>query len=84
MNPRSNVRWAPQAFEEDALEPPPFDAARAIRAIEKARAESLVRLIDHLKAMQSGRFTGFIDIHFMRGSLCRVEQYEEILKPQQP
>jgi hypothetical protein len=42
--------------------------------------EKLTKIIDFLKTLMEKKFTGSIKIKFSRGSVERVEQFEEILK----
>jgi hypothetical protein len=42
--------------------------------------EKLTKIIDFLKTLMDRKFTGSIKIKFTRGTVERVEQFEEILK----
>lgn len=42
--------------------------------------EKVLKIIDFLKTLADRKFTGSIKIKFSRGSVERVEQFEEILK----
>jgi hypothetical protein len=50
------------------------------RRTEGNRMEKLTRIIDFLKKLMDKKFTGSIKIKFTRGTVERVEQFEEILK----
>jgi hypothetical protein len=42
--------------------------------------ETLKKIIDFLKTLMDRKFTGSVKIKFTRGTVERVEQFEEILK----
>ena len=42
--------------------------------------DKLPKLIDMIKALVDRKFTGYIKINFTRGTIGRVEKFEEILK----
>jgi hypothetical protein len=42
--------------------------------------ETLAKIIEFLRALTDKKFTGSIKIKFTRGTVERVEQFEEILK----
>jgi hypothetical protein len=42
--------------------------------------EKLTKIIEFLKMLMDRKFTGSIKIKFSRGTVERVEQFEEILK----
>ncbi len=42
--------------------------------------DKLTKIIDFLKTLMDKRFTGSIKIKFSRGTVEKVEQFEEILK----
>ena len=42
--------------------------------------EKLHKIIDIIKTLIDKRFTGYIKINFAKGSVERVEKFEEILK----
>lgn len=42
--------------------------------------EKITKIIDVIKALMSKKFTGYIKINFARGTVERVEKFEEILK----
>ncbi len=42
--------------------------------------DKLTKIIDFLKILMDRKFTGSIKIKFTRGTVERVEQFEEILK----
>jgi hypothetical protein len=42
--------------------------------------EKIAKIIDVLKALMNKKFTGYIKINFSRGSVERIEKFEEILK----
>jgi len=42
--------------------------------------ERLSRLVDIINALMNKKFTGYIRINFNRGTIGRVEKFEEILK----
>lgn len=42
--------------------------------------EKLTKIIDMIKALMDKKFTGYIKINFTRGTIGRVEKFEEILK----
>jgi len=42
--------------------------------------ETMTKIIDFLKALMDRKFTGSIKIKFSRGTVERVEKFEEILK----
>jgi len=37
------------------------------------------KLLELLKSLKEGRFTGFIQINYSQGGITRVEKHEEIL-----
>ncbi len=42
--------------------------------------EMLTKVIDMIKTLVDRKFTGYIKINFTRGTVGRVEKFEEILK----
>ena len=42
--------------------------------------EKITKIIDVIKVLMSKKFTGYIKINFARGTVERVEKFEEILK----
>jgi len=42
--------------------------------------DKLMKIIEFLKTLMDKKFTGSIKIKFTRGTVERVEQFEEILK----
>jgi hypothetical protein len=42
--------------------------------------EKITKIVDAIKALMDKKFTGYIKINFTRGSVERVEKFEEILK----
>jgi hypothetical protein len=42
--------------------------------------EKITKLIDMIKVLMNKKFTGYIKINFARGTVARVEKFEEILK----
>ena len=42
--------------------------------------EKITKIIDMIKALMNKKFTGYIKINFARGTVERVEKFEEILK----
>jgi hypothetical protein len=42
--------------------------------------EKLTKIIDMIRSLMDKKFTGSIKINFSRGSVGRVEKFEEILK----
>ena len=47
---------------------------------ELPKGAKLNRLMDLMKALVEGRFTGYIKVNFSQGGIGRVEKFEEILK----
>jgi hypothetical protein len=45
------------------------------KPMEKAK-----KIIEVIKALMEKKFTGYIKVHFSRGSVGRIEKFEEILK----
>jgi hypothetical protein len=50
------------------------------RRAEQEPMEKITKIIDVLKALMNKKFTGYIKINFSRGSVERIEKFEEILK----
>jgi hypothetical protein len=42
--------------------------------------EKIAKIIDMIKALMDKKFTGSIKINFSRGTVGKVEKFEEILK----
>ncbi len=42
--------------------------------------ERLKKIIEIIKALRDKKFTGYIKINFTRGTVEKVEKFEEILK----
>jgi len=42
--------------------------------------ERLERLIDLMKALMEGQFTGYVKVNFSQGGIGRIEKFEEVLK----
>jgi hypothetical protein len=42
--------------------------------------EKLKKIVDMVKVLMDKKFTGYIKINFSRGTVERVEKFEEILK----
>lgn len=42
--------------------------------------EKLKKIVDMVKVLMDRKFTGYIKINFTRGTVERVEKFEEILK----
>jgi hypothetical protein len=42
--------------------------------------EKLTKIIEIIKALTDKKFTGYIKIDFARGTVSKVEKFEEILK----
>jgi len=42
--------------------------------------EKITKIIDVIRALMNKKFTGYIKINFARGTVERVEKFEEILK----
>ena len=42
--------------------------------------ERLEKIVELLKELSKGQFTGYIKINFSQGGISRVEKYEEVLK----
>ncbi len=46
----------------------------------KDKDEKLKELVQYLRDLQKGRFTGYVKVNFSQGSLSRIEKFEEVLK----
>ena len=42
--------------------------------------DKLTKIIEIIRALTEKKFTGYIKINFRRGSVSKVERFEEILK----
>lgn len=42
--------------------------------------EKLTKINDMIKVLMNKKFTGFIKINFIRGTVKKVEKFEEIVK----
>lgn len=42
--------------------------------------DKLTKIIDMIETLMDKKFTGFIKINFTRGTVAKVEKFEEILK----
>jgi hypothetical protein len=42
--------------------------------------DKFIKIIEIIKALMEKKFTGYIKINFSRGSVVKVERFEEILK----
>jgi hypothetical protein len=42
--------------------------------------DKITKIIDVIKALMSKKFTGYVRINFSRGTVERIEKFEEILK----
>jgi hypothetical protein len=42
--------------------------------------EKLAKILNMIKALKDKKFTGYIKINFARGTVEKVEKFEEILK----
>ena len=42
--------------------------------------DKVTKIIEMIKILMDKKFTGFIKINFTRGTIGRVEKFEEILK----
>jgi hypothetical protein len=50
------------------------------RRAQQKPMEKIAKIMDVLKALMNKKFTGYIKINFSRGSVERIEKFEEILK----
>jgi hypothetical protein len=47
---------------------------------EQGSMEKIKKMMEVIKALMDKKFTGYIKINFARGSVERIEKFEEILK----
>jgi hypothetical protein len=47
---------------------------------EQGSMEKIKKMMEVIKALMDKKFTGYIKINFTRGSVERIEKFEEILK----
>jgi len=52
-----------------------------IREMKKMASDGkLMKIKEMLKALMDKKFTGYIRINFMRGTVAKIEKFEEIIK----
>ena len=49
------------------------------RAMQRSM-EKIKKMMEVIKALMDKKFTGYVKINFTRGSVERIEKFEEILK----
>lgn len=52
----------------------------SMKRAEQNPMEKITKMIEVIKALMDKKFTGYIKINFTRGSVERIEKFEEILK----
>jgi hypothetical protein len=57
-----------------------MEQAQGAEAKSASRNAKLGKLIEYLKSMTEGDFTGYVKINFTQGNIGRVEKFEEILR----
>jgi len=57
-----------------------MEQAQSAEAKSASRNAKLGKLIEYLKSMTEGDFTGYVKINFTQGNIGRVEKFEEILR----
>ena len=45
-----------------------------------ARPDKLTRLLEAMRLLAEGKFTGYIKVNFSQGGIGRIEKFEEILR----
>ena len=44
------------------------------------KPDKLVRLVEVLRLLVDGKFTGYLKVNFSQGGIGRIEKFEEILR----
>jgi hypothetical protein len=45
--------------------------------------DKVKKIAETMAALMQKKFTGYIKVNFSRGSICRIEKFEEILKKEE-